>query len=237
MSDHEVLPQRDRREKRRRGIPKSVGPPVSTQGKRKVDDISTKSGISESGEVIDHELDTGVSWQDSTHMGIGVDTVEDEEGTRIDVAYEQGDYFPARENYEYLDHTADIQLHSWGATLEEAFEGSALAMFNYMTPLAKVRVDEKLTRTYEMQAHDMESLLFGFLDELLYVFSTDLFVCCDLKITSFDRESWTITAIGRGETFSLSQHEQGTEVKAITYSAMQITEGEGRCDVCVIVDI
>lgn len=44
----------------------------------------------------------------------------------------------------------------------------------------------------------------------------------------------------RGEEFDRSKHEQGTEIKAITYSAMQIYDRqseEKQCDVYVIVDI
>jgi len=40
-----------------------------------------------------------------------------------------------------------------------------------------------------------------------------------------------------GETFDLEKHPQGTEIKAITYSNMQIHDNEGRVDIYVIVDI
>ena len=40
-----------------------------------------------------------------------------------------------------------------------------------------------------------------------------------------------------GEKFSLQKHSQGTEIKAITYSNMQIHQKDSRVDVFVIVDI
>ncbi|KAK9802981.1 hypothetical protein WJX73_003257 [Symbiochloris irregularis] len=140
-------------------------------------------------------------------------------------------------NYEYLDHPADVQLHAWGSTLEVAFEGAALAMYNYMTPLSGLTPDTGLARTFHAEAHDLHSLLFGFLDELLFVFSTELLVCCSLTVTHLDREKWTITAEGQGEKFDRQRHAIGTEIKAITYSAMQIREVPGDAEVFVIVDI
>lgn len=41
---------------------------------------------------------------------------------------------------------APLLARSGGSTLKEALEGVALAMFNYMTPLANIKVDETLTR-------------------------------------------------------------------------------------------
>ena len=90
------------------------------------------------------------------------------------------------------------------------------------------------------EGHDMPSLLYNFLDESLYLFNAELFVTKRIRIVGFDREACTIRSLHAGERFQLGRHPQGTEVKAITYSAMRITEDveeHGRTDVLVIVDI
>ncbi|XP_015604911.1 protein archease-like isoform X1 [Cephus cinctus] len=140
--------------------------------------------------------------------------------------------------YEYLDHTADVQLHAWGDSLEEAFEQCAIAMFGYMTDLE--RVDMLQVHEIEAEGHDLQSLLFHFLDELLFMFCAEPFIVArKVKIKEFDRENYRIKAIAVGEEFSIGKHSQGAEVKAITYSAMQILDKPevDRPEVFVIVDI
>ena len=163
--------------------------------------------------------------------------------------------------YEYLDHTADVQLHSWGDDLPSALEQLAVAMFGYMTRLPSIAIDDRTSEEVAShvvaRGHDLHSMVFAFLDEWLFVFHDTGFVAREVKILQFDRESWQITSRGRGEILNLDKHPQGTEVKATTYSNMQIqeqnVEAEGekektqtngvpsavekRCDVWVIVDI
>lgn len=100
----------------------------------------------------------------------------------------------------------------------------------------------------------MQSLLFHFLDEFLFLFSADPFfiprvsghllkllhhyiLTQFIKITEFDQNNFTIKAEGHGETFDLSKHPQGTEVKAITYSNMQIYNTTDKHECYVIIDI
>jgi len=144
---------------------------------------------------------------------------------------------PREVKYEYLDHTADIQFHAWGKDLTEAFEQVIICMFGYITELDKLDVDDEKTQSFEISGHDMESLLYNYMDEFLYRFNTDLIACKDVRIKEFDRENFKITVDGFGEKFNLKKHPQGTEIKAITYSNLQIHEKDGRADVYVIVDI
>ncbi|XP_018331314.1 protein archease-like [Agrilus planipennis] len=142
--------------------------------------------------------------------------------------------------YEYLDHTADVQLHAWGDSLKEAFEQCGIAMYGYMTELETVEI--KQSAIIEAEGHDLESLLYKFLDELLFLFSCEPYlICSKVTITEFktDGEELRIKCKCYGEEFTLGKHPQGTEVKAITYSAMQIINEpeKGKCEVFVIIDI
>uniref|UniRef100_A0A8V0Z209 Protein archease n=1 Tax=Gallus gallus TaxID=9031 RepID=A0A8V0Z209_CHICK len=106
-------------------------------------------------------------------------------------------YPPLTRKYEYLDHTADVQLHAWGDTLEEAFEQCAMAMFGYMTDTETVEPLD--TVEVEAEGHDMLSLLFHFLDEWLYKFSAnEFFIPREVKVLYIDRMQFKIRSIGVG---------------------------------------
>lgn len=109
-------------------------------------------------------------------------------------------------------------------------------MFGYMTELETV----ELRQCYKISASgdDIESLLFHFLDELLFLFSAEPFLTCrKLEISKMDLVDFEIDCLCYGEPFQLGKHPQGTEVKAITYSAMQILQRPNKNEVYVIIDI
>jgi SHS2 domain-containing protein len=141
--------------------------------------------------------------------------------------------------YEYLDHTADVQLHAWGDSLKESFEQLAISMFAYMTDIETVELkSEQVIEIRLDQEDDILNLVFKWLDEWLFLFSAEpFFIARKIVIEEADFEKGYIKARGYGEEFSLSKHPQGTEVKAITYSNMQVHKDKPTFDIYVIIDI
>ena len=144
----------------------------------------------------------------------------------------------AGEGFEYLDHTADVQCHTWGASLAEALANMAPCMFNYMTDLSMVDADEALACDISVSGHDLHTLLFAYMDEMLFRFSTDLFCITSVDVLKLRTDKdFSLEVRAHGCKFDREKHVQGTEIKAITYSNMQVHEKPDRCDIYVIVDI
>lgn len=76
-----------------------------------------------------------------------------------------------------------FRLHAWGNDLQEAFEQCAMAMFAYMTEINYVDLHE--AHQIEAQGEDLESLLFHFLDEFLFLFSCEPFLIARVRCASF----------------------------------------------------
>lgn len=140
--------------------------------------------------------------------------------------------------YEFLDHTADVQIHAWGDDLREAFENAAVAMTAYITDINKIEISKK--ETLQVEADDLKGLLYRFLDEVLFLFNAEPYLLSKrVRILEFHAEEsrYSIKAECYGENFSMDKHPQGTEIKAITYSAMKVYDETNRHEVYFIVDI
>ncbi len=125
--------------------------------------------------------------------------------------------------FEPLEHTADIGLRSYGKTLKEAFENAARGMFSLMTDLAKV--ENKKRYEVEVRSEDAEGLLVEWLNELVFLFETELGVFKDVEITDWDEKS-RLQGFAYGEDIDLNRHQFETQIKACTYHMLKISKND-----------
>jgi SHS2 domain-containing protein len=143
-----------------------------------------------------------------------------------------------KKNYEFLEHTADVQIRAWGENLKKAYEQAALALQATISPNTE-KIDSVSKKELKITAEDREALLFDFLSEFLYIFDVEKLIFGNIKVERIEKtnDELTLEAILYGEKFNPDKHEIGTEVKAITYSYMKIEEKEDKTEVEVVFDI
>jgi len=134
--------------------------------------------------------------------------------------------------YEFFEHTADVKFKAYGRDLEEAFSNAALAMSSVITEYVKVKTESE--ERIEVEGTDKKSLLYNFLEEILFLLDTKGFLLNSIKEIKI--EGLKLEAVLVGDT-DIDNYGIEGEVKAVTYNEMEIVEEKSKCAVQVVVDI
>ncbi len=139
--------------------------------------------------------------------------------------------------YEFLPHTADVYVAAYGKTLEEAFANAAKALLEVMTDPNSVEV--KTWREIEVEGFDLESLLYNWLEELLFYFDSEGLLFSEVQVEKITKEDgkYVLKARVGGEPFNPEKHESRTLVKAATYHLMEILKDEKGYTLKFVLDI
>ena len=135
--------------------------------------------------------------------------------------------------YELLDHTADIEIVAFGGDLPEAFGNAAYAMFDILTNVDEIKEIDSFD--VRVSASNVEELLISWLDELLYRYETERFVCRRFVID--DMGDTDLHAAVFGEKLDPVRHEIKAEIKSVTYHQLKVEETDDGWKVQVIFDV
>lgn len=136
-----------------------------------------------------------------------------------------------KRGFELIEHTADTGVAACGNSLPEAFANAAAGMFSIITDIS--RVEELEHRDVEVSAPDMETLLFNWLNELLFIFDVDHMLFSRFEVIELGDNH--LKAVCCGEKYNPQKHDLYKGVKSATMHMIKVDRKENR--VQVILDI
>lgn len=137
------------------------------------------------------------------------------------------------QKYRQIDHTADIGIEIFGATLQELFSNAAFALFDIITDISSVVCATELKLT--VTGIDREQLLVNWLSELLYLHDVKNLLFREFHV--IEVSDTQITATVRGEEFAGDRHFMKTEIKAVTHHGLFIAQEGNSWKARVIFDL
>ncbi len=139
------------------------------------------------------------------------------------------------EKYRFLQHTGDAKFQAFGSTLEQAFSHAALATASLMWDWKNI--EEKVKHHIKIEAKDLEQLLVNFLEEILYLLDSKMFLLGSAAVIRIGKkdDNFFLEGMFKGDKYSEKYKIYGN-VKAITYNEMEISEND-HFTIQVVVDV
>ncbi len=137
-------------------------------------------------------------------------------------------------NFEILEHTADLKIRVFGKTKEDLFQNALLAMMSILAPDANRSDRYDLHHYIEIKASDFETLLIDFLNEVLYLTQTEKAVFDKIKISKLTDTDTEII----GELSGRKVERFGEDIKAATYHNLDVHQNQdGIWETIILFDV
>jgi SHS2 domain-containing protein len=119
--------------------------------------------------------------------------------------------------YRFLEDVAiaDVAFEAEGRTLPEVFEASALALTEVMVDLDGVSPTS--ARQIRLTAEDLDTLLFRWLAELIFLKDSECLLFRRFAISIRQATEWELEATAWGQEIDYATMSLRADVKAVTY--------------------
>jgi SHS2 domain-containing protein len=137
--------------------------------------------------------------------------------------------------FRFFDHIADVGMEITADSAADAFMTAGRGLMEWIgTPPSVTTTCES---PVDVSADDMESLLVGWLQELLYRFYHLHLYLIDVSAFELDTDRLRVKAILREKVWEESLSPDYREVKAVTYHQIKIVQDDTCWRASVILDI
>ncbi len=136
------------------------------------------------------------------------------------------------QDFELLEHPADIGFRARGRTLADLFATSAEALLSIILDASQAQ--EAQVWELSVEGADLESLLVNWLNEVLYFVDAKGVV---FSRTEIEVGRGKVNAICHGEKLDSERHPLRVLVKAATYHQLRIFESDDGWTAEVYVDV
>ncbi len=138
-------------------------------------------------------------------------------------------------DFLYLEHTADAEFIAYGHTVDEAFVNAARAMAGIVIDPAKVRPE--VEKAVELSGDALDTLLYDWLSELLYIFEVDHIVFSRFEVHVAPQDAgYRLEAKVWGEP--VSRHpDVFMHIKAVTFHDLRFEKKDNIYEAQVLLDI
>lgn len=138
---------------------------------------------------------------------------------------------------EMLDHTADVGFRVRASTLEGLFDEARRALLMVVFERPPEEGDER--REVRLSAHDKETLVVRWLNEVVYLIQDSGFVPAraEIRIQESGGTGLSLEASLAGTSLLLEEYGWQGEIKSATFHGLRVTNDEEGWHAQVILDV